>query len=391
MTERLYYTDARLVQFDAEVVDRSADGRRVYLDRSAFYPTSGGQPHDTGTLNGVAVTDVIDEDTRVAHVLAEPLAQSQVHGKVDWVRRWDLMQQHTGQHLLSAVFADQFGYETVSVHFGPDYATLDLAVEQVTADKLHTAATIANTIVTENRPVRVTFEDAASAHGLRKPSDRDGLLRIVTITDCDRSACGGTHVGATGEIGPILLRRQEKMKKTSRIEFLSGQRAVHRAAADYAVLQRLATGLSASIDELPTLIPAQVEQLKASEQARRKLEEEVAGMRAKAAWDAAVPDAAGVRWMVERRSRGRPDDARTMALAFAALPAAAYVARFAESNGVFLAASADSGIDAGKRLKEALSAAGGRGGGSPRVAQGTTADAIALDAVWSALGIPAPS
>lgn len=388
MTERLYYTDARLTHFTAQVVDRANDGLRVYLDRSAFYPTSGGQPHDTGRLGGVEVLDVVDEDDRVAHVMAAPVLSDAVEGEVNWGRRWDFMQQHTGQHLLSAVFADRFGYETVSVHFGPDYATLDLSVDVVPADKLREALLVANTIVTENRAVSVSFEEAASATGLRKATARDGTLRIVTIADCDRSACGGTHVNATGEIGPILLRRQEKMKKNARIEFLCGMRAVHRATADYEVLQRLASGLSAAIDELPTLIPAQAEQLKATENARRKLEEEVAGTRARAAWEAATPDANGVRWLVERRSSGKPDDARIMALAFAALPRAAFVSRIADAPGLLFAASADSGLDAGKQLKEALAAAGGRGGGSPRLAQGTTPDARSLDQVLAALGMP---
>src|SRR5512142_1795825 len=125
MTERLYYTDSYLRRFDAKVVDRSDDGRRVYLDRSAFYPTSGGQPHDLGTLEGIAITDVVDEDERVAHVLAAPLpAGDGVRGEIAWERRFDHMQQHTGQHLLSAVLADLFGYNTVSVHFGADLATL---------------------------------------------------------------------------------------------------------------------------------------------------------------------------------------------------------------------------------------------------------------------------
>src|SRR5579884_3002652 len=157
MTHRLYYTDAYLREFSAAVVDRNEDGTRVYLAETAFYPTSGGQPHDLGTLGGVPVVDVVDEDDRVAHVLASPLASggAPVPGKIDWRRRYDHMQQHTGQHLLSAVFEDLFGFRTVSVHFGPDDSTLDLDAELVTRAQLLAAEARANEVVSEARPVRV--------------------------------------------------------------------------------------------------------------------------------------------------------------------------------------------------------------------------------------------
>ena len=163
MTERLYYTDAYLTRFSARVTRRAEDGRRITLDRTAFYPTSGGQPHDRGSLGGVPVVDVVSEDEGIAHLLAEPLPSEEVEGMVDWPRRFDHMQQHTGQHLLSAVFADRFGYDTVSVHFGPDYATLDLSTEVVSPEQLREAEARANALITENRPVRVSFEDAAVA------------------------------------------------------------------------------------------------------------------------------------------------------------------------------------------------------------------------------------
>ena len=223
MTQRLYYADAYRMRFDARVVDRADDGRLLYLDQSAFYPTSGGQPHDVGTLGGVAVADVIDEGDRVAHRLQTPLPLDAVdrvlEGVVDWPRRWDHMQQHTGQHLLSALCADRFGWATLSVHFGPESSTLDLSCERMTPAVQHELERMANAIVCENRSVTVSFEEALSAVGLRKASDRDGTLRIVSIDGTDRSACGGTHVRATGEIGAILLRRVENAKKATRLEF----------------------------------------------------------------------------------------------------------------------------------------------------------------------------
>jgi alanyl-tRNA synthetase len=225
VTDRLYYQDAYLTEFDAAVLDRAEGGRRVYLDRTAFYPTSGGQPFDTGALGEADVVDVVDEGDRIAHLLAAPIAADRVRGRVDWTRRFDHMQQHTGQHLLSAVIAERFGHETVSVHFGRESSTLSLATGALTAERVAEAERFANRAVTENRQVKVTFEDAAAAAGLRKAPDRQGTLRIVTIDGLDRSACGGTHVRATGEIGAILIRKVERVKQLVRLEFLCGERA----------------------------------------------------------------------------------------------------------------------------------------------------------------------
>lgn len=390
MTDRLYYTDAYLARFEARVVDRADEGRRIYLDRTAFYPTSGGQPHDLGTLGGIAVVDVVDEDDRVAHLLEAPLEGTDVEGAVAWGRRRDHMQQHTGQHLLSAIAADRYGWETLSVHFGPDSSTLDLGAESIAPETLRAFERLANVAVTENHPVTVGFEEAREAKGLRKPSDRDGELRIVTIAGLDRSACGGTHVRATGEIGAILLRRAERVRKSTRVEFLCGDRAIARARGDYDVLSALAQGMSCSIDELAALVPAQQEQLRALEGERRRLEEEVSVARARDAYALLTPDAAGIRRLVERRPSGKADAARAFALAFCALPKATFAVAVEAPPAILYAASDDSGIDAGRALKGALGAVGGRGGGSPRLAQGTVPDATALDAVLLALAQPAP-
>ena len=176
-TTRLYYTDSYLTNFDARVVDAADEGRRVYLDQTAFYPTSGGQPNDLGTLGGVRIADVIDEGDRIAHILESSLPgdATSVAGSIDWQRRFDYMQQHTGQHLLSAVLEESYGYHTVSVHFGSDYSSLDLDVETVSADRVIDAERRANLIAAENRPVTTSFEDASQASGLRKASDREGM------------------------------------------------------------------------------------------------------------------------------------------------------------------------------------------------------------------------
>jgi alanyl-tRNA synthetase len=386
MTTRLYYTDAYVTEFSARIIERAEDGRRIYLDRTAFYPTSGGQPFDIGVLGGSAVTDVIDEGDRIAHVLAAPLdAHETAAGKIDWARRYDHMQQHTGQHLLSAVLADAFGFNTISVHFGADIATLDLDTPALAPEQVVEAEARANAIVFENRPILVTFEDAATASGLRKPTDREGTLRVVSIDGVDRSACGGTHVRATGEIGPVLVRGASKIRQSTRLEFICGGRAVRRARADFEALSRIAQALSASFDDVPSLIAAQTEQLRDASSARRKLETELATFRARALYDSADPNDAGVRTVVVRQASGSPDESRALALALAELPRCVCIVASLDPPAVLLAASADSEVNAGAVLKAALTAAGGRGGGSPRLAQGSLPSANLVDDVIRAL------
>jgi alanyl-tRNA synthetase len=384
MTERLYYTDARLTEFTARVVEVAGD--RVYLDRTAFYPTSGGQLFDLGTIGDARVVDVVDEKERIAHVLAKPARfwpDDELQARVDWTRRFDHMQQHTGQHLLSAVFEELFGHKTVSVHFGDESSTLDLDAASLPKERALKAERRANEIVFENRPVTVNFEDSAAATGLRKATDRAGEIRIVEIEGIDRSACGGTHVRGTGEIGPVVVRRIEKYKQSTRVEFLCGARALARTRADFEALAAIAGSLTASIDEVPALVAAQAAHLKEAESDARKRGEELAKYQARERYDAAVPGADGVRRIVE--TAASMDPLRAMAQAIAALPKAIYQGTVAAPPGIVFAASADSGVNAGELLKSALGANGGRGGGSPRVAQGTVADAAALQRVLQLL------
>ncbi len=384
MTHRLYYTDSYLRDFAAAVVDRAEDGRRVYLDRTAFYPTSGGQPHDTGRLGGIAVLDVIDEESRIAHLLAEPLAGDQARGEVDWLRRFDHMQQHTGQHLLSAVL-HELGHATVGVHFGQDASTLDLDTGALDHARLIEAEARANAVVTENREVSVSFEEAGRAEGLRKTSVREGTLRIVSIRELDRSACGGTHVRATGEIGPILITRLERVKKNVRLEFLCGGRAVRRARSDLDLLARVAGQLSAAPDELPALLESQRAELKASAAERRELEESLAALRARDIYGATPPDGAGIRTVLVHEPRGGIERLRPLAQAVTALPRALFVGWIGDPPALIVAASGDSELDAGRLLKSAVEQVGGRGGGNPRMAQGTAPSAAAVEEAIAAI------
>src|SRR5579863_5350289 len=181
MTERLYYNDSYVREFRGRVIDSADGGKRVYLDRTAFYPTSGGQPFDVGTLGGVAVREVVDEEERIAHVLETPLDATDVEGRVDWVRRFDHMQQHTGQHLLSAVLIELFDIKTVSFHMGAVTSTIDIETPAVDTKRIERVEERCLEIVAEARPVSITYEDSTADLGLRKASAREGTLRIVSI------------------------------------------------------------------------------------------------------------------------------------------------------------------------------------------------------------------
>jgi alanyl-tRNA synthetase len=261
MTERLYYDDCYLREFQAKVVDTTDNGTRVYLDRTAFYPTSGGQPFDLGTVGGAAVRDVIDEDDRIAHVLDAPVAPGDVAARIDWERRFDHMQQHTGQHLLSAVLIELFDIPTVSFHMGAVTSTIEVAAPQIDPARMERAEERCAEIVAEARPVSISYEDSSVDLGLRKASARTGTLRIVSIDRLDRSACGGTHVRSTAEIGPVLLRKLEKIRGNVRIEFVCGMRAVRRARQDFRTLSEISRLVSVPSDEAPAIIAAQVEKL----------------------------------------------------------------------------------------------------------------------------------
>ena len=387
MTERLYYTDAYLRDFDARVVDRANDGRTLYLDRTAFYPTSGGQPFDTGTLAGISVTDVVDEGERIAHVLAAPApATDTVHGAIDWTRRFDHMQQHTGQHLLSALFADRFALETVSVHFGAETSTLDLDTESLSQKTLLAVEQLANAAIAEPHTVTVSFESAATASGLRKPPPREGELRVVTIDALDRSACGGTHVRSTAEIGSILLRGTERVRKTTRVEFICGLRAVRAARADHELVSALALSLGVAPLELVAKTKAQGEELRAAQSARREAASTLDGYRARELFDATPPDMAGHRRIVVRRDSGSVDELRSLAQAVVAIGHARFIGTLhSPPTVVFATSNSPGGVDAGAVLKTQLAHHGGRGGGNARLAQGTVPTLEALEALVATL------
>jgi alanyl-tRNA synthetase len=369
------------------VLERGPDGRRLYLDRTAFYPASGGQPHDVGWIAGVPVLEVVEEDERIAHLTAGPVEDAEVACRIDWTRRFDHMQQHSGQHVLSAVLVELYGFQTVGFHLGAEVSSIDLATPTLDARQIAATETRANEVVFENRPVAVSFEGAAAELDLRRPSERQGMLRVVSIEGLDRSACGGTHVRATGEIGPILFRRVDRAHGAVRLEFLCGGRAVRRARADFEALARIARVFSSLPGEAAALVEAQNENLQAAERVRRKLAAELAVFKGRELYAATAPDSAGMRRVVRRLPKGALDDElRATAQAFSGQSRAVFLAVIEDPPAVLLAVSKDAGLHAGEALKAALAAVGGRGGGGATLAQGSAPSHDALVRALEELG-----
>ena len=300
LTERLYYTDSFLTEFEARVVavSREAGDTAVTLDRSAFYPTSGGQVFDTGWLElpgtsnlpRIRVKDVTeDEETgNVLHIVeggAQGLQPGAiVRGAIDADRRQDHMQQHSGQHVLSAAFEKLYGFATVSFHMGDESCTIDLASDAVNAKQLESVEKLANQVIADDRRVDIRFAtpDEARALGVRKrpPTERD-RLRLIDIGDFDLNACGGTHVRSTGQIGAILLRKTEKVKQGVRVEFVCGLRAVRTARRDFETLTEAAAVFSTHIWEVPQQVRKSLDEIKSAQKAQHHLLEEVAELQAK--------------------------------------------------------------------------------------------------------------
>uniref|UniRef100_A0A7V5CU56 Alanyl-tRNA editing protein n=1 Tax=Acidobacterium capsulatum TaxID=33075 RepID=A0A7V5CU56_9BACT len=394
-TERLYYNDSLLVTFTATVTDireYSRDDRQslwqVALDRSAFYPTSGGQPFDLGLLRAtsrlgnvlelpvVAVEE--DEHGEVWHFVQKPLISgTQIEGLVDWPRRLDHMQQHSGQHLLSAVFARELGAHTLSFHLGEETSSIDLDCTALDESALTRMERIANEQIAENRPVRVRqvtraeAETLLAAGELRKLPERDGDLRIIEIEEYDRNACGGTHVQATGQIGSLLIRGTEKVTRGLRVHYVCGLRAVKAARHDAEILAVTAAQLSVGAPDVPASVERLRSEAKASAKVNHKLREELAHYQA-AQIAVEVPIQNGLRWVDRVMNDRDADYLRMLASSLvAAVPRTIALLSCVQGQTarLVLASSLDLNLHCGEAMKRVLAHFGLRGGGSPGLAQ----------------------
>jgi alanyl-tRNA synthetase len=390
MTSRLYYTESYRTTFDAQVMSCDPVGEAVHvvLDQTAFYPTSGGQPFDTGTLGGAAVSDVIDrEDGEIAHVTSGKFNTGDVvQGTIDWARRFDHMQQHTGQHVLSAAFDRLFSARTESFHMGTSAATIDLGRE-VTPSQIAKAEDEANRIVWQDRPVTARFASAgeAAAMPLRKEPARTGPLRLIDVEDFDLSACGGTHVARTGGIGIIAVGGWEKFRSGTRVEFLCGGRALGRFRHWRDSLSAVQKHLSVAPHEMAAAIERLQDESKSLQRTLRGMQEKLAVQEAAAL--VARGSREGGRVVIAAAIDGwDAQGLKALAVAAAAAEPSAVIALFTTNTPalVVIARGANGGIDAGAVLKALAAKFGGKGGGKPDLAQGGGLDATSTQLVEEA-------
>ena len=403
---RLYYNDCFLHEFDAHVVSvvtATAGRAAITLDRSAFYPTSGGQIFDTGWLQAgdarLRICDVAEDErtAEVLHILEGDSSSLQpgaiVRGAVDVERRRDHMQQHSGQHVLSAAFEKLYGFATVSFHMGDESCTIDLATDSVSPKQLQAAERLANEVIAEDRPVEIRFAtpEEARTMGVRKipPAERE-KLRLIDIHDFDLNACGGTHVRSTGQIGSILLRKTEKVKQGARVEFVCGLRAVNTARRDFESLTEAAALFSTHIWEVPQQIRKSMDEIKSAQKAQHRLLEEVADLQAeRLLLSASEPRAYKlvVQYFADRdlgfiKMLAQKLTKKGQAVALLACGGEQPSLVFAQTPGL--------GNDMGAMMKQTVQALGTRGGGNRDMAQGGAPDGdraeTAIEEAAQALG-----
>jgi alanyl-tRNA synthetase len=393
MTTRLYYHDSFLYDFEAEVREvQEGPKPALFLDRTAFYPTSGGQVFDTGVISTdsekLKVTEVVDtEDGRVVHYLEAPPKSlqpgSRIRGQIDATRRRDHMQQHTGQHVLSAAFVRLFNIPTVSFHMADDYCSIDLDTATLTQDQIEAAERLANEIILENRTVDIRFvtREEAGKLGLRKlpPAERDEL-RLIDIHDFDLSACGGTHVNQTGQIGCVLLRKTEKVRQGWRVEFVAGQRAVATARRDFTTLTEAAALFSTHIYDVPQQAGKSLEEIRNLRKQREQAQEELAEAQA-AVLLAETPEASGHKLIIRTFADRDMNSLKLLAqkLTRRAPNVTALLATTSPQPSLVFAQSAGQPDDMGALIKQTLSKLGGRGGGSKDMAQGGVPNATGIE------------
>jgi alanyl-tRNA synthetase len=401
-TRRLYYDDAFEKEFTARVMhcevlppDLNAGITGtvwgLILDRTAFYPTSGGQPHDLGKIGDANVLDVRDEGEEILHLVDRKPSDPDVNGCINWPRRFDHMQQHTGQHLLSAMFQERFGLPTVSFHLGAEICTIDLHGPEPTTQILEGAERAANQVVFEDRPVNVRYgtADQLSQLGVRKEVDRDGILRAIEIEAADLQPCGGTHVKRTGQIGVVLVRRCSKVRQDWRVEFLCGGRAERIARHDFQLLRQAAERLSCAPEDVVTAASRAITERDTNFRNLRTLQQRLAEAEATLALQTTPPGAHGLR-IISRVFEGIPADYLGFFATEIAKPEKTVALLAAVEDGhVLFAQHSSAGKDMSAILKQVLEKVGGKGGGTRDFARGKLSDPSkapqALDAALSFL------
>lgn len=373
LKDRYYYVDAYTREFTAIVVGEGNDGKGEYvvLDNTAFYPTGGGQPHDTGTLNGIPITNVEEVDGEVRHYIGESLEKGvQVEGRIHWERRFDHMQQHAGQHILTAAFVELFGIQTVSFHLGKELLSIDLDVEEVTEEQLEKAEQFCNQIILENRPIETKFvtEDELHTYKLRKALAVTDEIRLVIIPDFDYNGCGGTHPSSTGQVRAIKILSTERQKKKTRIHFVCGERVLQQLHKKTEVLAEATKLLSSPEEDVPDAVRKLLDTNRSLEKSLEGANEELLGFEANGLLSEMKSGV--VKSAFENRSI---QDLQKLARLIVAENAEAIVLFVTDNDGKlqFVAARGESVDFSMKEVAaKALAAVNGKGGGNDSFVQG---------------------
>jgi alanyl-tRNA synthetase len=396
-TQRLYYDDSFARDFQAEVLScqpfkpegESASPRPVWsviLDRTLFYPTSGGQPHDCGPIGDARVLDVLDKEDLILHVVDKPLQSGPVKASIDWNRRFDHMQQHTGQHLLSAVFLERHGLPTVSFHLGAELSTIDLRGSEPSPAVLEAAEHAANQIIMENRPITVRYGTAEelSQKGVRKQVDRTGILRAIEIEGVDLQPCGGTHLKSTGQIGMLLVRRCSKIRQDWRVEFVCGQRAWRASHADFQLVRRVAERLHCAPADVVTIADRVSIERDALHKSLLLITQRLAEAEASVAPQSTPTGPKGTRFISRIMQGVGPEYLAPFATHLTQFEKTVALLAHQDSGHLVFAQHPSVGMDMNVLLRQVLEKLGGKGGGTRDFARGRLNDAAqsahALDA-----------
>jgi len=369
-TKRLYFENPYQIEFEARVVERLSwrEKPAVVLDQTCFYPESGGQPSDRGTLNGIEVLGVLEEDSKMLHLLEDDISAEEVKGKIDWQTRFDFMQQHAGQHILSQSFHELYQAETLSFHLGEVISTVEIDLRKVTEEEVERVEARANDIVFHDREIKSYFipEEKVSSIPLRKPPKKKGLIRVVEVTDFDYSACGGTHPSKTGEVGLIKILKWEKIRDNARFEFVCG----HRAFKDYAWknkdLRELSNMFTVSDREVLNSVEMLHSDLKSQRKKLRKMQERISQYEAQEI----IQNTEG-RIIKEIFTGRTPDEVRLLALTI--IKKGDYIVLYAlreeERGHLIFACSENLNFDMRELVPMVSPLIKGKGGGNPSLVQ----------------------
>jgi alanyl-tRNA synthetase len=393
-TRRLYYDDsfqreftARVLRCEPRTVSPSPEATwQVILDQTAFYPTSGGQPHDFGKIGDAQVLEVGDCKDEIVHFVDRRLDCVEVKAAIDWPRRFDHMQQHTGQHLLSAMFHTHFGLPTVSFHLGTEVCTIDLRGQEPSEQICEDSERAANRIIFEDHPVRIRYGIAEELlrQGVRKQVDREGVLRAIEIEGVELQPCGGTHVKSTGQIGMILVRRSTKIRQDWRVEFVCGGRAEKMARRDFALLRESAEKLSCAQEEVVSALGRALAERDANFKNYRELLERLAAAEAALVLQATPTNADGI-CVIDRAFTGmQPEFLGLFATALAKREKTIALLGRMECGQILFAQHPSSGRDMNALLRQVFEKFDGKGGGTRDFARGKVADRSRLE---EALGL----